>query len=814
MKRLVTILLLIFLLVIVFNPSTQAQIYNPQGLNMPGGWNGWTNPPTNVLALASATQVTGGKVAVITTGTRRYHTKIKVAASGGDVVGGTYAWLFTSGPSDGVWNNKWGSVTVSMNTLQTYTKEGSDNSITVTNDKWYTVNWKDIGYVNTDAIFMETSGEPVTIASVSHSPLSINPSDIITITANINAVNSAEEILYVRWTTDNWVSSNLALLSFSGTVGTTQIGPFAGGTAVSYYVFSTTVANPVANFDLYSIDINNNGGSNYSFSVLSPNYTIAASAGLNGAILPSGDVIVPHGGSQTFTITPDVDYSVDSVIVNSVNTDSTTSYTFNIVTANHTIRAVFARKVDVTFGVNMKPMMRNGDFIPDSGDVVAVRGNFNNWKNKNLLATIPDTLWDIDNDSIYTKTIAINENQVLDYKFWKTLRNGLEWENDPNRSLSLGVNDTILPVIFFNNANVSLTFSVDMKIQMRTGSFMPVLGDILTVRGTVNNWNNSTQFFDLDGDSIYTNVLTVEGSKTHYYKYWKTYRSGVDWETISDRAVNLGSNDTALSVVYFNNIYPSVNITFQLDMRVKMKEKTFLPEAGDFVTVRGSFNNWGDEPVGNLDTLIDLDGDSVYTRTIPISGNQTIGYKFWKSPRGGIDFETIPNRGFNVQLVDDIIPTVYFDDDATVDMGIFIVANGWNMVSVPVNATDYSKTALFPTAQTSAFTFNSGYTAKETLENGVGYWIKFDGEQSINIIGGSIVLDTIVVSTGWNMIGSISTPVDVGLIVQDPPGIVSSKYYGYSAGYQIAETLYPGKGYWVKANAPGQLIFDVSGFKK
>jgi hypothetical protein len=117
--------------------------------------------------LASSTQVTNGRVTKISFGTARYQTIIKVAESGGDITGGTYEWLFTSGPSNNYYQNKWGSVgTVTMNSLQNYTLDGSNNNITVSNGKWYTTNWKDAGYANTSAIFMETSAEPVTLSVV------------------------------------------------------------------------------------------------------------------------------------------------------------------------------------------------------------------------------------------------------------------------------------------------------------------------------------------------------------------------------------------------------------------------------------------------------------------------------------------------------------------------------------------------------------------------------------------------------------------------------------------------------------------------
>jgi hypothetical protein len=55
-----------------------------------------------------------------------------------------------------------------VNTLQNYTKEGtSDNIANLIDGKWYTVNWEDLGYQDSRAIFMETSAEPVSITSVS-----------------------------------------------------------------------------------------------------------------------------------------------------------------------------------------------------------------------------------------------------------------------------------------------------------------------------------------------------------------------------------------------------------------------------------------------------------------------------------------------------------------------------------------------------------------------------------------------------------------------------------------------------------------------
>ncbi len=68
--------------------------------------------------------------------------------------------------------------------------------------------------------------------------------------------------------------------------------------------------------------------------------------------------------------------------------------------------------------------------------------------------------------------------------------------------------------------------------------------------------------------------------------------------------------------------------------------------------------------------------------------------------------------------------------------------------------------------------------------------------------------DTINVSSGWNMIGAISTK-SLNQIRSVPPGIITSSYYGYSpGGYSLKDTIKKGSGYWVKANQTGIIIAE------
>ncbi|MBE0661476.1 MAG: T9SS type A sorting domain-containing protein [Bacteroidales bacterium] len=269
MKAFSSVAVLYLTLLIFPFTLTHAQIYEPEGLNMPGAWNGWTNPPTNNLALASYTQVTGGRVTKISTGIPRWQTIFSVAESGGDLIGGTYDWLFTSGPTGTPFQNKWANVNVLMNTLQSYTFQGAnDNNITLVNNKWYTVVWKDSGYLPTQAIFMETSAEPVNIASVSSPAGSIDPNQEVLVTITTSLAASAEEVFYVRYTINDWITSSVVAVNMSGSSGTATIPGQPEGTNVEYYAFSSTVASIIADFDLYTIHLNNNSGNFYAYAVV------------------------------------------------------------------------------------------------------------------------------------------------------------------------------------------------------------------------------------------------------------------------------------------------------------------------------------------------------------------------------------------------------------------------------------------------------------------------------------------------------------------------------------------------------------------
>ena len=95
------------------------------------------------------------------------------------------------------------------------------------------------------------------------------------------------------------------------------------------------------------------GGSGGSGGYVPGYYIIRATAGAGGSITPSGDVSVRAGANQTFTITPNRGYAVSDVKIDGRSIGAVRSYTFENISASHTIEVQFRVRssfVDVPSG--------------------------------------------------------------------------------------------------------------------------------------------------------------------------------------------------------------------------------------------------------------------------------------------------------------------------------------------------------------------------------------------------------------------------------------------------------------------------------
>ncbi len=104
-------------------------------------------------------------------------------------------------------------------------------------------------------------------------------------------------------------------------------------------------------------------------------YYITASAEGNGVISPSGTIAVYKGNSQTFTMTPDsADHRVKDVQVDGVSVGQVTVYTFENVTANHSINVIFEEGTPPAKEYSITASSGPNGSISPTGDVPVYEG--------------------------------------------------------------------------------------------------------------------------------------------------------------------------------------------------------------------------------------------------------------------------------------------------------------------------------------------------------------------------------------------------------------------------------------------------------
>ena len=153
---------------------------------------------------------------------------------------------------------------------------------------------------------------------------------------------------------------------------------------------------------------------------------------------------------------------------------------------------------------------------------------------------------------------------------------------------------------------------------------------------------------------------------------------------------------------------------------------------------------------------------------------------------------------------------VGYQDTSNCNQGSIMVdyLSGWNLVGLPLEVEDASYTILFPESiEGTLYSFEDGYISESYLTLGKGYWLRFTGAGSTTITGSPISELTITLTEGWNLISGITNSVDVSDI-QDPSGIIiPGTVYGFSFnGYSNAESIEPGKGYWLRTYQSGDII--------
>ena len=163
-------------------------------------------------------------------------------------------------------------------------------------------------------------------------------------------------------------------------------------------------------------------------------------------------------------------------------------------------------------------------------------------------------------------------------------------------------------------------------------------------------------------------------------------------------------------------------------------------------------------------------------------------------------------------IIDRVLPSfkIYKDEIPVPDMVVNVeYQSGWNLVGLPLEVASTYYEDLYPTAEAGTlYGFNGTYYQAEELIYGKGYWLLFEEAGSVDIIGQPIYELTLSLTENWNLISGISEAVNVDDI-DDPDGIIiPDTLYGFGDTYNSSEVLEPGRAYWIRANADGDITIS------
>jgi hypothetical protein len=158
----------------------------------------------------------------------------------------------------------------------------SGNLSPVVQGNYYTFNVQNIATPNSPFIgVLETNYLPLDIngSTVSQNPLSNAVLPNTAVVVSITNTAAAQENMFVRYTTNNWTSSQIVPFSFSGNTGTAQIPGLPAGTLVRYYVYSSSKSKATIDaeaalygeivHDMSTLEWNTNISQNYTYQVSS-----------------------------------------------------------------------------------------------------------------------------------------------------------------------------------------------------------------------------------------------------------------------------------------------------------------------------------------------------------------------------------------------------------------------------------------------------------------------------------------------------------------------------------------------------------------
>ncbi|MBI5021666.1 MAG: InlB B-repeat-containing protein [Ignavibacteriales bacterium] len=587
-----------------------------------------------------------------------------------------------------------------------------------------------------------------------------------------NSQGAISEFTFTNVTTAHTITANFAINTYTLTVNATN-GTVTKNPNQLTYDHGTSVeltATPSTGYHFVDWTGDITGSVNPSSFAINT-YTLTYTAGSNGTITGTISQTVNHSGNGTqVTAVPNTRYH----FVNWSDGVTIPSRTETNVTANVSVTANFAiNTYTLTYTAGS-----NGTITGTLSQTVSYGGN------GTQVTAVPNTGYHFINWSDGMLTAARTENNVI---------------ANVSVTANFAINTYTLTYTVGSNGTITGTLS-------QTVNYGGNGAQVTAVPNTgyhFVNWSDGVLTAARTETNVRANVSVTANFAINTYTLTYTAGSnGTITGTIS-QTVNYGGNGTQVTAVpntgyHFVNWSDGVLTAARTETNVQANVSVTANFAINTYTL--TVNVTHGSVIKNPDQL-SYDHGSV----VQLEAQADLGYHFrdWSGDYVGT------TNPVSVTMDGNKVITANFDP-YQIAMQL-AVANGWNLVSVPFQMENYEKTAIFPEAISTAYAYNEKYIESPVLSNGIGYWVKFSGVQTLDLGGVLQPLQIISVTQGWNLIGSISQALAVSSITSNPPGIVTSNFFGFSNGYFITDNIQPGKGYWVKADRSGELILSASG---
>ncbi|MBK8847441.1 MAG: T9SS type A sorting domain-containing protein [Bacteroidetes bacterium] len=562
-----------------------------------------------------------------------------------------------------------------------------NNSTTV--GKWYTTRLKDNGYNTTNAIVMETTNKPTefapinTIKQITPDPVYSNQN--IQFEVNMAGPRSPEEFVFLRFTYNNWASSDILQVFFSGltdTIGNATIIKSPGQKTIQYYALSSTFDawNFVASdYDLITLNRGMDNGNFYSVQVFDPLFNVTVRFRMdmkNTSLGPNGPHLVGTFNNWDSTATPmtllngttyfaDVNLDTNEVVEYTFLQDTTGADTVPLACANLNSRrelavpnanttlpvvcfsscspCVYPDSVFVTFFVNANGPAPGGMFLVGSWN------NFQPIQMVNYAATN------------YSVAVKLDTTTNVYYYFQIGATPEVVQGNCTQNYMGMGnyrflpvpeVN-TNLPLICFSSCytcalknKVTITFKVDL-------SNTPIGPGLPHVIIDDDNYNTFSHLLTPIGNGIYQHKYLVDTTKVLRYKFIRdanlygaeqvpgacgVYDGTILFDTV--RSIIVPEIDTTLPVVCYSSCGPCQpsplrEYTFKVNM-------TGVPLGPGGPTLAGNFNGWNLTQYRMTQELPVVNGQVIYKVTMNLDTSLYLKYNFFSDTTNAAH-EELPN---------------------------------------------------------------------------------------------------------------------------------------------------------------------------